>query len=76
MIKEIIKYLDEALCNFIKYLMIEFPFHSTIILVSEHINNMRGFFWINKGEDYYIEKGLPNFYLILEDKNNYNHTVI
>ena len=27
-------------------------------------------------EKYIIEKGLPNLYLILEEKNNYNHTAI
>ena len=76
MSKEVIKYMDEALCNFIKYLMKEFPTDSAIIIVSDHGNNMGGFFGINKGEDYNIEKGLPNLYLILEDKNNYNHTAI
>ena len=74
--KEVIKLMDEALCNFIKYLMKEFPTNTAIILISDHGNNMGGFFGVRNKEQYIIEKGLPNLYLILEEKNNYNHTAI
>ena len=56
--------------------MKEFPTNSAIILVSDHGNNMGGFFGIKHSEQYFIEKGLPNLYLILEEKSDYNHTAI
>ena len=74
--KEVIKYLDGAFCNFIKYLMKEFPTNSAIIIVSDHGNNMGGYFGLNTGEEFFIERGLPNLYLILEENSDYNHTAI
>ena len=74
--KEVIKYLDEAFCNFIKYLMKEFPTNSAIIIVSDHGNNMGGYFHLNTGEEFFIERGLPNLYIILEENGDYNHTAI
>ena len=68
--------MDDALCNFIKYLMKEFPTNSAIILISDHGNNMGGRFGIRDSEQYFVESLLANLYLILEEKNNYNHTAI
>ncbi len=50
--------MDDALCNFIKYLMKEFPTNSTIILISEHGNNMGGRFGIRDSEQYFVENSL------------------
>ncbi len=74
--KEVIKLMDDALSNFIKYLMKEFPTNSAIILISDHGNNMGGSNGIGDSEQYFVESSLANLYLILEEKNNYNHTAI
>jgi hypothetical protein len=74
--KEVIKLMDDALCNFIKYLMKEFPTNTAIIIVSDHGNNMGGSFGIRNSEQYIVESALPNLYLILEEKSDYNHTAI
>ena len=50
--KEVIKYLDEAFCNFIKYLMKEFPTNSVFIIISDHGNNMGGYFGLKQEKSF------------------------
>ena len=70
---EVVKYLDVKLAKFLenfenkKYLD-----DTAIYIVSDHGNNMIGFYNILQVEDYVLEKTLGTWFMILPKKNNVN----
>ena len=68
---EVIKYLDNPLFNFLYDFYINGYLKDTaLFIVSDHGNNMPGFYNVVQFEDFNIEKTLGVFYLILYDFKN------
>ena len=68
---EVVKYLDNPLFNFLYDFYINGYLKDTaLFIVSDHGNNMPGFYNVVQFEDFNIEKTLGVFYLILYDFNN------
>jgi hypothetical protein len=65
---EVIKYLDQPLYNFLfDFYINDYLKNTALFIVSDHGNNMPGFYNVIQFEDFEIEKTLGVFYLILYD---------
>ena len=70
---EVVKYLDKKLAKFLEYFDNKKYLDDTaIFLVSDHGNNMIGFYNIFQVEDYVLEKTLGTWFMILPKKFNLN----
>ena len=68
---EVVKYLDKKLAEFLIYFENKNYFDDTaIFFVSDHGNNMIGFYNILQVEDYVLEKTLGTWMMILPKKRN------
>ena len=70
---EVVKYLDVKLSKFLENFENKNYLDDTAIyIVSDHGNNMIGFYNILQVEDYVLEKTLGTWFMILPKKNNVN----
>ena len=68
---EVVKYLDKKLAEFLNYFENKNYLEDTaIFFVSDHGNNMIGFYNILQVEDYVLEKTLGTWFMILPKKRN------
>ena len=70
---EVVKYLDVKLAKFLEnFEKKKYLDDTAIFFVSDHGNNMIGFYNILQVEDYVLEKTLGTWFMILPKKNNVN----
>jgi hypothetical protein len=70
---EVVKYLDIKLAKFLEnFEKKKYLDDTAIFFVSDHGNNMIGFYNILQVEDYVLEKTLGTWFMILPKKNNVN----
>ena len=66
---EVVKYLDKKLAEFLEFFWHKKYLEDTaIFLVSDHGNNMIGFYNILQVEDYVLEKTLCTWFMLLPKK--------
>ena len=74
---EVVKYLDKKLAEFLEnFEKKNFLDDTAIFIVSDHGNNMIGFYNILQVEDYVIEKTLGTWFMILPKKINVDEKYI
>ena len=74
---EVVKYLDKKLAKFLEIFEKKNYLEDTaIFIVSDHGNNMIGFYNILQVEDYVIEKTLGTWFMILPKKINIDEKFI
>jgi hypothetical protein len=75
---EVVKYMDDLLLNFFKFLETQGSLKDTVILIqSDHGTNMPGFYSMIDAEDTWIEKTLPSMFLVIpqEIANKYDNVL-
>ena len=75
---EVIKYMDDHLVDFLDFITKSEDWENTmIILMSDHGENMPGFYSFIEAEDFIFEKTLPTHYWILpKNKADLHHKVL